>query len=106
MRTWYWTAIITMIMIFGLNIIATPILQHTTKCTLPVHKTLYIDRNLSEDELAIITGAALEWHNATNGMVTYDVIRLPHKHIDVNNSIIVVIVSADFPEMISLDTED
>lgn len=105
MRLWYWTSLITMILLIGLNIIATPILQHTIKRQTPVHKTLYVDRNLSEDELDIIIGAAYEWHLATNGLITYDVVRLPQKNIDVSNSIIIVIVSADFPEMISLDSE-
>lgn len=105
MRLWYWTSFITMVMLIGLNFISSPILQHSIKRTTPIHKTLYIDRNLSEDELDIITGAAYEWHTATNGMVNYDIVRLPHQNIDVSNSIVIVIVSADFPEIISLDSQ-
>lgn len=104
MRSLYWTSLIVMIMLFGLNMVSEPILQHTIKRTIPIHKTLYIDRNLSEDELFIITAAAMEWHLATNGLVSYDVVRLPHRNIDIKNSIIIVIVSADFPEIIALDS--
>lgn len=104
MRLLYWTSLIVMVMLFILNIVAVPILTHTVDRIAPIHKTLYVDRNLSEDELCIIVGAAWEWHTATNGIVTYDVVRMPAKSIDIHNSIIIVIVSADFPEMIALDS--
>jgi len=106
MRLLYWTSLIIAVMLLVLNIIAVPILTHTVARVAPIHKTLYVDRNLSEDELYIIVGAAWEWHQATNGIVTYDVVRLPAKNIDVHNSIIIVIVSSDFPEMIALDGDD
>lgn len=106
MRLLYWTSLIIMVMLFILNIVATPILTHTVARIAPIHKTLYIDRNLTEDELCTIVGAAWEWHQATNGIVTYDVVRMPAQNIDVKNSIIIVIVSADFPEMIALDSAE
>lgn len=106
MRLLYWTSLIVMLMLIGLNMVAAPILQHITKYTVPIHKTLYIDRNLSEEELFTITAAAMEWHLATNSLITYDVVRLPHKNIDIENSIVIVIVSADFPEIIALDSAE
>lgn len=106
MRLWYWTSLIVMIMLAILNIVSTPILQHGVKHTIPVHKTLYVDRNLSDDDFDLIVSAAYEWHAATKNMVSYDVVRLPHQNIDAKNSIVIVIVSIDFPQVITLDTPD
>jgi hypothetical protein len=105
MRLLYWTTMIVMLMLVGLNIVAAPILHHRSiSYTLPVHKTLYVDRSLSEEELGIITGAALEWHLATKGLVSYDVVRMPYHGIDIRNSIIIMSISPDFPEVIGQDT--
>jgi hypothetical protein len=103
MRLVYWCSFVVMVLLFIINIVATPILHHDALRQLPVHKTLYVDRNLSEDEMDIIIGAAWEWHIATNQLVVYDVVRMPAQNIDINNSIVIVIVSADFPDMIALD---
>lgn len=106
MHLLYWTSLIVIIMLFVLNIIATPILQHKKEhLTLPVHKTLYIDRHFSDAEFIFITDAALEWETTTNEMVSYDVVRLPKKNIDTKNSIVIVLLSVDFPDIIALDTE-
>jgi hypothetical protein len=104
MRQLYWTSFITMLMLIALNIVSAPILQHFVVHQLPVHKTLYLDRNLSDGDTAIIISAALEWHVATNGLVTYDIIKLPRKNISINNSIVIVIVSPDLPDIIALDS--
>ena len=95
-----------MMLLFAINIIAYPILSHTITRTLPIHKTLYIDRNLSENELYTIIEAAWEWHQATHNLITYDVVRLPAKHIDANHSIIMVIIPVDFPEMIAMENAE
>jgi hypothetical protein len=64
-----------------------------------------VDRNFSEEEFGIITGAALEWHLATSGLVTYDVVRMPYGGaIDMRNSIIFINITPDFPEVIAQDT--
>jgi hypothetical protein len=105
MRLLYWTTVVVMFMLMGLNYVAAPILHHrTTSHILPVHKTLYVDRHFTDEEFGIITGAALEWHLATKGMVTYDVVRMPHRHIDINSSILILNVPPDFPEVIGQDT--
>lgn len=106
MRLWYVASIIATILLFIINIIATPILHvHYQDYHLPVHKTLYVDRNMTEEEMAIIVASAWEWHASTRGMVVYDVVRLPSKTIDVQNGVIICLVSPDFPEVIDLDTQ-
>lgn len=106
MRPWYIFALIVTLLLLAINIIAVPIFKSKTEHHLPVHKTLYLDRNLSAYEFAMIAGAAWEWHLATNNMVTFDIERLPSKHIISHESIIVCLVSSDFPEIIELDVED
>lgn len=107
MQKWYWLSlVISLVMLAGLYVVAVPILQHDNTQFLPIHKTLCVDRNISEDQLIIIVGAATEWNYATHGLVSYDIVRLPHKKISSHDSIIIVTVSADFPEIISLDSQN
>lgn len=107
MRPWYIVTLIVVLLLLAINMIAAPMFKHKAETLhLPVHKTLYVDRTLSDYEFAIITGAAWEWHLATKGLVTYDVERLPSQQIDPPNAIIVCAVSADFPEIIELDAAD
>ncbi len=106
MRPWYAASIIAALFLFIINIIATPILHvYRENYQLPVHKTLYVDRNMTEEEMAVIVSSAWEWHATTKGMVIYDVIKLPSKNIDVQNGIVICLVSPDFPEVIDLDTQ-
>lgn len=74
------------------------------RLSLPIHKTLYIDRNIDDQELNYITEAAQQWQQATQGQVSFEVIRLPQQHINPSNSVFVVNVSPDYPEIIILDT--
>jgi hypothetical protein len=105
MRLLYWTTLFTMLLLSGLDMISAPILQHRhVSYTLPVHKILYIDRHFTDEEFAIITGAALQWHLATKSLVSYDVVRMPHRNIDINNSIFVINITPDFPEVVEQDT--
>jgi hypothetical protein len=106
MRLWYWCSLVVMVLLFIINIVAVPILHHSAAHQLPVHKTLYIDRDLPEDEMCTIIGAAWEWHIATNGLVNYDVVRMPATGIDASNSIIILVISPDFPNMVALDSAD
>lgn len=55
--------------------------------------------------MASIVASAWEWHTATKGMVNYNIVKLPAKNIDIENGIIICLVSPDFPEVIDLDTQ-
>ncbi len=69
-----------------------------------VHKTLYLDRAFSQDEVELIVEATYEWKTATEGRVVYDVVTLPvHQKIDVTQAIIVIKVNPDFPKVMLLD---
>lgn len=69
-----------------------------------VHKTLYLDRSFSQDEVELIVEATYEWNAATEGRVVYDVIVLPaHRKIDVTQAIVVIKVTPDYPKIMLLD---
>lgn len=69
------------------------------------HKTLYIDRNFNDDEFEFIVEAGLEWTEATNHVIEFDVIRLPTKDvIELNHGVIITKVTPDFPEILMLDS--
>lgn len=70
---------------------------------LPVHKTLYIDRNIYDEEMFHILEAAIEWNEATDGQVTFDIKRMPRPRIGPANSIIFFNVTPDFPDIVILD---
>lgn len=71
--------------------------------TLPVHKTLYLERGISDEEMLHILQAAMEWHVVTNGQVTFDIRRLPSTSLIPSETIIVFNVSPDYPDIILLD---
>ena len=75
-----------------------------------VHKTLYVDRYLDDDAFEQISYAAIRWSIATNHIIDYDVVRMPiydHKEIaDPANSIVVILVSPEYPDVIQADTEN
>lgn len=102
MRLFYWTLLVAISLLILLNIGASPILQHSQ---LPIHKILYVDRKATDDQFAIIVGAAFQWQLATSSLVSYDVIRLPAQNIDINKSIVIVMISPDFPNIITLDAD-
>lgn len=69
-----------------------------------VHKTLYVERNFNEEEVAIITKAAISWTESTHHIAEIDVVTLPTKEkIDLVNGIIMLKENADYPEIIILD---
>ncbi len=71
-----------------------------------VHKKLFLDRNLSVDEVDYITQAALEWTETTKHIVEFEVVTLPNKNIIVTqNDIVFMSISQDHPEIMILDTE-
>lgn len=69
-----------------------------------VHTTLYLGHDFSPEEQEIILEAALEWSQATNHIVEYDVVVLPTKNtIDVTKSVVFVKESPDHPEIMLMD---
>lgn len=69
-----------------------------------IHTTLYLDRTFNEEQKISIIEAAFNWSKATQNIISYDIISLPAKIKNVNKSIIVVNVTQDYPEIITLDT--
>lgn len=74
-----------------------------TNITLPIHKTLYIERNVYNEELLHIMEAVIEWNEATNGQVVFDIKRMPRRTISVTDSVVFFNVSPDFPDIVLLD---
>jgi hypothetical protein len=69
-----------------------------------VHKTLYIERNFNQDEVAMITNAAIAWTQATHHIAEINVVTLPtSEKMDLINGIVVLKETSDFPEIIVLD---
>jgi Matrixin len=84
--------------------IATPMLQHKQAInTLPIHKTLYLSRDIYDDQMLHIVAATMEWNQVTNGDVTFDIKRLPYPKINPSDAIIMMNVTPDYPEIIILD---
>lgn len=106
MRIFIWSVIFSLIVLCGFAHFVAPILEargtHPDR-TLPVHKTLYLERSVYDDEFFAIVRASIEWNEATNGQVVFDIQQLPYPDIDAQNGIIVINVDPDFPEVILLD---
>lgn len=69
-----------------------------------VHITLYLDRNFYDYETDAITKAALEWSEATNHIVEYDIVQLPSEEpIKYSNSLFIVKKSPDDPKILLMD---
>ncbi len=69
-----------------------------------IHTTIYLDRNFNEVEQEYIMRAALEWAEATNHIAEFDVVQLPTRDkIDIQHALIMVKVSADYPDIILMD---
>ena len=62
-------------------------------------------RDTYSDEFFHLVEAAMEWNNATNGNVVFDIKMLPQHNIDVHSSIIIFNVGPDNPDIITLDNE-
>lgn len=105
MRLFLWPLVITVIMLFGFVEIAAPIVQHKEKVLhyLPVHKTLYLHRNIDADEIPYILEAAIKWNEATNGEVNFDIKMLPTDNMNISDSIVIMNVTEDDPQIILLD---
>lgn len=106
MRIFFWSVIFSTIILFGFVRFAAPILEAKNiqpSYKLPVHKTLYLERSIYDEEFLSIVQASIEWNEVTNGQVTFDIKRLPDSDIDIHNAIIMINVSTDYPEVILLD---
>lgn len=69
-----------------------------------VHITLYVDRYFDEEEVETIVAAALEWSEATNHIIEYDVIQLPTEdEIIMDTAVFIVKTSPDDPRIVMLD---
>lgn len=70
-----------------------------------VHKTLFLDRTFSEQEIIYITEAALEWSIATNYIVKFDIHILPNnKHLMKEDDIVINKVSQDHVDVLLIDS--
>jgi len=105
MRLFFWSIILSILLILGFAELAAPIAaQHRrTPHTLPVHKTLYLERGIDDEEMIHILQATLEWSEATNGQVIFDVKRLPQQNLMPLDAIVIYNVTPDYPDIILLD---
>lgn len=106
MRLFVWSVAISLILLLAFAeavtiLLPAPISQ--AKQALPIHKTLYIERTVYDDELFHIIDAAIEWNEATDGQVVFDIKRMPRPDISPANSVVFFNVSPDFPDIIILD---
>jgi hypothetical protein len=100
-RMFIWSILFSFIMLYGVALLMAPKLPNYT---LPIHKTLYVDRNMDDEELTHIIQASLEWYDATNGLVVFEMKRMPQAHIDPTDAIFVFNASPDYPNVLLLDT--
>ena len=104
MRLLLYPLFLTVILLMVFANIAAPILQKDKSAyTLPVHKTLYLGRSIYDNEMYHIIAAAIEWNEATNGQVVFDIKILPQQGITRSDAVIINNVTPDFPEVILLD---
>lgn len=104
MRLFLYPLLLTILIMVGFAEFAAPIAaRRQIPHTLPVHKTLYLERTISDDEMYHVLQAAMEWHEATDGQVTFDIKKLPNLKMIPSESIVVFNISEDHPDIILLD---
>lgn len=104
MRLFIYPLILLILIMVGFAELAAPIAaRRQIPHTLPVHKTLYLERGVSDEEMLHILQAAMEWHEVTDGQVTFDIKKLPSRDILPSEAIIIYNVSPDYPDIILLD---
>jgi len=106
MRLLIWPLILSILLIVGFAEVAAPIVRrhNYAQYTLPVHKTLYLQRDMYDDQLFAVLEAAMEWYDVTDGQVVFDIRILPQRNIDPREAIIVMSVTPDFPEILITDS--
>ncbi len=104
-KLFIWTEIVTLALLLHLFRQAYTI-YHPAYPASP-QRTLYLDRELADQEKEVIRHAALRWNEATNHVVDFKVVSLPVTDTaPVRNplqAIIVLKVSPDYPDVIMLD---
>jgi hypothetical protein len=104
MRLFLYPLLLTLTLLAVFAEIATPFIQRRhVEYTLPVHKTLYLERTVFDDEMYHILAAAMEWNQATDGQVVFDIKMLPRPNINPADSLIILNVTPDYPEVIVMD---
>lgn len=104
MRNFFWSLLFTIILLVSFAQIAAPILQgKSVSHVLPVHRTLFVERNIPDDEMLYILQAAMEWNQATDGQVVFDIQRLPNQKAVLKDAIVIINVNPDYPDIILLD---
>jgi hypothetical protein len=96
--------LISIIIIIAIYINSVKVFQPEKVYPTRVHKTLFLDRYFTPDEVAFITIAALEWSAATKNIVTFDVVALPQEKVVITeNDIMIMNISPDHPLVLILD---
>src|SRR5512142_2495523 len=108
MRLFVWSVILSCLLLLTFAevvsiVLPPPPAREEITHTLPIHKTLYIERNVYNDELFHIIDAAIEWNQATDGQVVFDIKRMPRMHISPSDSVIFFNVTPDYLDIIILD---
>lgn len=64
------------------------------------HRTLYLDRTFTKQEIVVITMAAINWSESTNHIMIYDIVILPiNRKIDLMRGLVFSKVSPDHPDV-------
>lgn len=106
----FWVLVLSVIVLAGVWSVAITVWPSSKIYPTHVHKTLYVDRYLDDDAFEQISYAAIRWSIATNHIIDYDVVRMPiydHKEIaNPEDSIVIILVSPENPDIIQSDTEN
>lgn len=104
MRPFLWSLIITIVFLISFQeLINFSAQKNNVELTLQVHKTLYLERGMTNNQELHILQASLEWFDATDGDVSLDIQRLPSENIDPSKSILFLTVNPDFPDAMLYD---
>lgn len=101
MRIFLGGLLLSVILLVVVGHFLAPVIQPSTP-KLPVHRMLELERSVDDNTMFHVLEAAIEWNEATDGQVIFDIERLPHKNIS-RNAIIILNVSPDFPDIIWCD---
>ncbi len=100
----FYSGLVTCLLLFLFAQVATPLVQkNKASYNLPIHKTLYLSKDIEPDEMFHIMLAAEEWKDVTNSQVIFDVKPLLDPALVLSDSIVIVNVESDYPQVISLD---
>lgn len=107
MRLFLWPLVLILALVLGFGAVIAPLVeQRKPHYRLPVHKTIYLEGSVYDEQLYHILRATMEWNEATNGQVSFDIQRLPQRNLDPTQSIVIMNVSPGHPQIILLDMID